>query len=391
VRLWRHERSARLRASLRATIAGARERLRARWPRIRRASLRLLRQGAAIGALALAVLVGGRFALHAVEPGQVGLRYSKWGGGGVAAQDFGPGLHLSLPGLHKWHDLPVGTDLMTWRSGEGEDPGRQLDVRTVDGGSVALDLCIPFRIRQGAAHLIVAEGNRGTYRELARAKAEPVLLDAFGRFASEELSDSAARRAVLERALVELNASLEAIHLVAGEILVEEVRFAEAYEKKLVETQREEQRGRVLEAMQAQDEEHTIILRRRLEIDEELQARRIELDRQIEQLTAEGILAAGESHRRVVEYESALRADAERDYQQLVALGEAALLQAERLERRLRGEILAGSGGAEYLAIQAARSTHLQDVLLNANDPRVPNPLDVARMLELFQGGKTVP
>lgn len=378
-RLWRHERTGRLRARLARGTRGALTFLRAQGPRLRRASLRLLRYGALVAGTALVVLVGGRFALHAVEPGEVGVRYSKWGGGGVSAEDFGSGLHFSLPGVHGWHDVPVGTELMTWRA------ARALDVRTADGSTVALELSVPFRVRRGSAHKIVTEGNRATYRQLARAKAEPVLLDAFGRLVSEEFSDSARRIEVLALALRELNATLQEIHVEAEEVLVEAVSFSEAYEKKLLQTQRARQRGRVLEALRAQDEEQSIILRRRVEIQEELQERRIALDREIETLTAASKAAAAEAYLGIEKYESDLAADADREYEQLVAQGQTAVLAAQKLERSLRGEILNGAGGSEYLSLQAARSTRLSEVVLNANDPRVPNPLDIDEMLELFR------
>lgn len=378
-RLWRHERTERGRTWLLATLRRGWNSLAALAPRGRRGGLRLARYGLVAGGIALVVLVGGRFGLHSVEPGQVGVRYSKWGDG-VTSGDFGPGLHLNVPGVHKWHLLPRGTELMSWR---GQRP---LDVRTADGSTVALELSVPYRIQEGAAHRIVARGDRATYRQLARAKAEPILLDAFGQLVSEDVADTEKRATVLDRAREELAAALAEIHLEADPVLVESIAFSESYEQKLVETQRSMQRGRVLEADEAKAKEEAVIQRRRNEIDGELQARRIELDREIEELEVASKLRAVETYRALEKYESDLAAEADREYERLVAQGKTLVLSAEKLERRLRGEILAGDGGEDYLALQAARSTRLSEVVLNANDPRVPNPLDVGGMLDLFRG-----
>ena len=376
---WRHERTQRARSWLLASLRRAWAFLATQGPRVRRGGLGLLRYGLVAGALALVVLVGGRFGLHAVEPGQVGVRYSKWGDG-VTSGDFGPGLHLSVPGVHKWHLLSRGTELMSWRA---QQP---LDVRTADGSTVALELSVPYRIQEGAAHRIVARGARAPDPPQGRAHGEPILLDAFGQLVSEDFADTEKRSAVLASAKEQLDAALAEVHLEADRVLVESIAFSESYEEKLVQTQRSLQRGRVLEADEAKAKEEAVIQRRRNEMDRQLQARRIELDLEIEQLEVASKLMAVETYREVEKYESDLAADADREYERLVAQGKTLVLTAEKLERRLRGEILSGEGGEDYLALQAARATRLEEVVLNANDPRVPNPLEVGDMLELFRG-----
>ena len=203
---------------------------------------------------------------------------------------------------------------------------------------------------------------------------------------SEDFADTEKRSAVLASAKEQLDAALAEVHLEADRVLVESIAFSESYEEKLVQTQRSLQRGRVLEADEAKAKEEAVIQRRRNEMDRQLQARRIELDLEIEQLEVASKLMAVETYREVEKYESDLAADADREYERLVAQGKTLVLTAEKLERRLRGEILSGEGGEDYLALQAARATRLEEVVLNANDPRVPNPLEVGDMLELFRG-----
>ena len=213
-----------------------------------------------------------------------------------------------------------------------------------------------------------------------------MLLNEFGRLNTEQFSKSDVRAQMLVGALDKLNESFDEIHLVAEQILVEGVGFSPAYEKKLVETQRERQRGRVLVARQLEDQEQQTILRQRSEIDRELLERRIELDREIEEVRVAGQGLAAEKVRTVAQFESERRANADRDYALAIATGEAALARANDLERRLHGEILSGPGGDQYLAVKAARAARLQEVTLDANDPRMPSPLDVSGMVELFGG-----
>lgn len=381
---WVHERSRRLRAGLRTGAQRIRAVVHKAWPVLRRE----LGFGAKVLVLLFLIVAtlfaGGRYASHTIEAGQIGVRATKWGGEGVVAQDFGPGVHLDLPGVHRWYSLPAGTDLLTWRMAAPNRAGKQLDVRTQDGTSISLSLTVPYRIQKGTAHRIVAKGHRGTYQAQALAKTEQVLLNEFSRLRTEEFSRSELRQELLDDALALLNTSLSEIHVQAEDILIDEIRFSEAYEKKLVETQRERQRGRVLEARQLEDQEQQTILRRRHEIDQEVLARRIELDREIEALRAEGQRQAVEAGRSISKYESDRRADAEREYESRIAQGKAQLMRAQGLERRLHAENLAGKGGDRFLALAALQATRLEAVTLNANDPRVPNPLDVSDMVGLF-------
>jgi len=349
---------------------------------------RVARVAGVAGVLTLAVLWGGRYALHSVAPGEVGVRYSKWGGGGVMAQDFGPGLHLGLLGVHKWHTLNAGTRLMSWHAGGGGGDEDWLELRTRDGNQLRLSLSIPYRIEPGQAHRIVSEGQRNTYEAVARAKAQQVLLAELQRLSSEEFADPGARQAHLAEALAKLNDSLRSVHVKAEGILVDELRYPEAYEKKLNETQRERQVGLVLAASQLVREEESTIRRRRLEIDEQLQALRIERERDLELVERAATEEVQDLAREIASYEAQVRADADREYQSLVTEGEVALLESQSLEKRLRREILAGEGGREYLALQAAKKVGLKEVILNANDLRVPNAMDVGAMVKLFRSAE---
>jgi hypothetical protein len=347
---------------------------------------RLLRVGLVGGGALLLVWSAGHLLFVRVAPGETAVRVSEWGGGGVTSADFGPGLHLGLPGAHAWYRLPSGTQWLSWRAAGPQDLGEMLGVRTQDGNEVFVAAAVPYRIREGEAHRIVAESNRHSYPSLVRAKTEALLLAELGRLSSEDFVDTDRRRDVLAQALLRLNESLAEVHVEAEAVLIEDLRFPAPYEKKLQENQLEKLRGRMLAASQAVSEEQLVISRRKLEIESELQARRVELERGILEvrLVGEDELEAGK--RATASFVAEQRALADREYEALSLAGLELVLEAEALEARLEAEVYASPGGELYLAQQAAEATRIQSVTLDANDPRVPNVLDPDEMTRLFLG-----
>lgn len=384
---WRSERSRRWRTHVAAAVAAGRARAVAALPATRRSASFLARAGALLVLVVLGVRYGGRWFTHPVAPGMVAVRQSKWGGG-VAARDFQPGLHLSLPGVHDWYDLPAGTQLLEWTSAlGGPTTASALEVRTADGNVVMLDVMVPYRVLPGEAHRIVAEGRRATFAGEVRTLVEQALQDQLGLLSLEQFSSSEVRAERIASVLDQLDETLLEAHVAAEDVLVASIDFSPAYEKKLLETQRERQRGRVLEARRIEDLEKRRILDRQLEIDREVQERRIALDRAVEEVLRAGKSEARELTREFARIETERRAEADRRHEELVATGLSALERAGALERQLRAEILSSEGGVDYLTLAAARATRLQEVVLNSNDPRTPNPLDIDAMLTLLRGG----
>ncbi len=381
---WSSERAHACPAALRALIEQSWTWTRERLPSLRRGGWALARGAALVLLVVGGLRYGGRLFTHPVEPDRVAVRQSKWGGG-VAARDFGPGLHLSLPGVHDWYDLPAGTQLLEWHMESGQPTtSNPLEVRTADGNVVTLDVVVPYRVLPGEAHRIVAEGRRVTFTGEVRTLVEQALQDQLGLLSLDAFSNSDARAERVASALEQLGTTLAEAHVAAEDVLIGAIGFSPAYEKKLLETQRERQRGRVLEARRIEDLEKRRILDRQLEIDREVQERRIALDRQVEDVLRAGKTEARALTQALAQAEVRRRAEADRGYDELVAAGQAEVERAGGLERQLRAEILSSDGGVRYLTLAAARATNLREVVLNSNDPRTPNPLDIDAMLELL-------
>lgn len=86
-------------------------------------------------------------------------------------------------------------------------------------------------------------------------------------------------------------------------------------------------------------------------------------------------------------YARTRKEQADNTYETLVADGKLALVQADVLRDRLRGEALETEGGRVYLAREAASNLRLDHVTLDSGDPGVPSILDLDRMIELLVGG----
>ena len=41
--------------------------------------------------------------IEKINPGEIGVKQNLWGSGGINEQDYEPGFHLGVIGIHKWH------------------------------------------------------------------------------------------------------------------------------------------------------------------------------------------------------------------------------------------------------------------------------------------------
>lgn len=371
VRAWRSDAAGRGRARVRRVAAGTLSAARwARRPLIVAGVVALLAYGATWAAT-------GPF-LHRVDPGFVGVRHSAWGGG-VAARDFGPGLHFTLPGLHDWHALDAGTLEVEFGT---FSPA--LELRTPEGNVVGVAVSVPYRLMDGTAHRVVEESLRSGHRELVRANVEAVLLSELGRASSEDWLDGETRREVLAAASDKVSEELARLYVRSDRVLLQALRFPAPYEAKLREIQRGSQQRRLSEASanlkavqvdvdRGAEENARVVQRRRDEWDYELTVLETDRRREVERFRATG-----------QDEVAATRLAADRAHAELVEEGRRAVLEAELEARSLADRALEGPEGRLYLAVEAARALRLGDVALDPTDPRLPNLLDPEAAAALF-------
>lgn len=378
----------------------------ARFERLRTSALgrrlgALLRRALRIGALA-GVLVALALAFEAlclvrIEPGEIGVRQREWGAQrGVEALDHpGPRLFVVWPGRERWHRLDGRTRTVTFapeNDGGGHAP---LEVRTREGNAARVWASVPYRVRPGAAHRIVADGSKSTYLRQVGTTVEKVLTQEFARLSSDEFHDPAARRTICEEALVRLNGELGANHIEADGVWIRAVEFPPTYEK----TRQEQQlRGQSLLTQEVLDRlaarqlenqfvahaiarDHSALLTRLTRsYDDAHRAAKLELELQRARNEALGQELGGELARRGAELEESFAQT--RHAEEHLALAELALGKRELEDELARDELELGAVlDAELESLRRAGESELARLGLDLRDMEqdLASELSVAR------------
>ena len=319
-----------------------------------------------------------------IRPGQVGVRQTDWGSErGIDGRDFGPGIYFTTP-ARTWHRLDARTELVCWAFAREGGDGELLEVRTQEGNSAQIAVSVPWRVKTGEAHAIIAEGSKHVYSARVETTVEKVLLQEFSRMTSSDYEDPLMRRAAMDRAHVRLEQELSVHHARPLAVQITGVYFPLPYEKGKQEQQLAQQEQRtqaVLAEVKAQGllnesaalkvEDRRKALTRTLtqEFDQEQLAieRELELQRQANESLAKEI----ERERELLRAELAAEWEATRIELEVVAVEQksrqATELEAE-IERSLarrRTELVAredAERGAAQLRAQAQeRSTTLAE------------------------------
>ncbi len=376
--------AAALRGATRA-LAAARRRLPGR-PALGRGSRRIMR-AAAVGALEVAAVWTAGLGLVVRVPAEtIGVRAARWGESGIEERDCAAGLHLSVAGWHDWHFLRRGTHLLTF-SGDGSDSeAPALDVRTRDGTQARIGVCVPYAIRPGEGHRLVAQGLKASYPRLVRATVEKVLVQQMAGLSAQDLTDTAVRGEWVARNLSELNQAVRPLHVEVGGILFASIAFAPEYEKKLQQTQLMHQTTQLLEASREVAEQEEEVAIRLQQIERSLQEVTHELDLEIDRLRNESTEELARSARESEEYDKTVRLEADQRYAELVSEGNLELYRADAARTQLANEAYSMPGARLYLARRAAQNLRLSRVTLNSSDPDVPNVMDLDRLTDLVLG-----
>ena len=347
--------------------------------------------------VALLVLAAVAVALlfERVPPATIGVKQNLWGGG-VVDSDYHTGYHLGITGFHKWHFLDRRTHFLTFANNNGQSTSMSrnmpaLELRTKDNNIATYDVTLTYRIIPGQAHRIVKDGLKDRYRDLVVATVESVLREELAQLSSEDLYSTQKRLTVAEAALPKLRTAMGQTFIEPISILIRAVNFPKAYEVKLQEKQLTYQKRLLAEAERRVEEQKAITETKAAEIlaaAKELQGDRNKDLQEVSsqnQVDIAGILAVAQV------YDRRTRAEADADYERLVAEGHLAVQQSEALRNELRNRALDTVGGRIYLAQQAASNLRIEHVTLNSNDPTIPSILHVDELVDLLVGDEDPP
>jgi regulator of protease activity HflC (stomatin/prohibitin superfamily) len=345
--------------------------------RLLRIGARALRVAALVALLVGATLGAGWLCFARVPTGHVGVRQRNFGGAGLDPRDHPPGLVFCVKGLHSLHLVETRTQVLAfaWAAEGGSWPA--LDVRTRDENTVNVAVALPYRVRRGEAHELVAEGLKLAYPLRVKSAVEKVLLEELGLLSSEELVRTDLREERMAHALGRLRPILAQFHVEAEAVLVTQVLFKGEYEKKLQQKQLTLQEAQLHRAATEVEEAKKKIELYRQDTESGVRTILVDWDGRIGARYAEGQQKIAEVQAEGRFYDKTRRAEADAESSRKVAEGERALTQAEGQKTELVNKTYGTAGGRLLLARRAAENLNIRSVTLNSNDPRVPSILDL--------------
>ncbi|MCY2961706.1 MAG: SPFH domain-containing protein [Planctomycetota bacterium] len=368
--------------SWRGTVAAARSRTLRATASVVLALVRTAAWTAVFAALALGI---GWFGFQRVPAGFVGVRQDNFGAG-IRPVDYAAGIYFAPRGLVTWHDVEKKTHVLdfAWESEGGDWP--PIEVRTKDGNICHLGVSLLYRVKPGEAHALVKDGLRTAYHQRVKGTTEKIVLEEFGKLTSTEYADTDVRLARCAATLARLKEPLAEYHVEAESLLVTQFLFAMQYEQKLQEKQLLAQQELMTAAQRELETNREVIAVEEARIDAAEKAIRAERDSVIQTRFAAGRKQIVALEQEAKEYDRRRKVEGQAEYDRLVAEGDRALLQAQGLQEILANELYDSDGGRILLARKAAENLNLKVVTLNANDPRVPNVLDLDQMVRLLLG-----
>jgi regulator of protease activity HflC (stomatin/prohibitin superfamily) len=319
-----------------------------------------------------------------VPIGYVGVRtqeYGIFGSQGVVQQDFGPGWHRDLGPIDSWvfFDSTIQTLEMTRDPARGTVKGRDdVQLQSADGYTVSADVTVKYRIRAAAAHKLYQDtGSREKYKVIVRNEAEKACLALFGQMKTEDFYNPAERRRRQDGVMKKLLSSLEDNYVEVVDVLLRDVTFDPAYEKKIqlkkladqeVElnksTARAEQMSGKTQVIEAETRKLIAVIKEEKEA--ALIAMRAETEREIAKITADA-----------QKYAKQKMADADLVKAQNEAQGQLLVKKAEAEGEKLRNRAMMGVGGSTIVALEAARNLNLSEVMISTVDTDL---LDIDKM-----------
>lgn len=358
--------------------------------RLLRVSRSLAARGVTIAVMGtvLAALFGGAFAVttHRVPPGVYAVRNARFFSSGVDPTDYATGLRFGVHGFHDWHYLPARTCYLTYADRPLPNEYPLLKVRTKDSNVARVGVTVAYRVIEGEAHMLVAEGLKEAYVDKVRTTVEDILLRELANLSSTDFASTDIRLARAQSTLEILNTELRATHVRAESLTVNSVHFPGDYEQKLQETQLLAQQTIMNRALVEYENAKQDVGIERARIESAERELRGDIDMLMEQDRADAEREIADIRSAFLKYKGDREGQALADYDRLVAEGEAAVDQANAYRTKKFAEVYRSSGGQMYLASIAAANLEVEDVVLNSNDPDVPSILDLDELIGLLVG-----
>lgn len=336
------------------------------------------------------------FMFERIQPSEIGVRQSMWGDGGVNAADYSAGFHLGVTGVHKWHRLDRRTHFLTFSEASGQTGNSRrnlnaqeeppLEFRTMNNDPVSVDVTVTYRLIEGEAHAIVSKGLKTRYRERIASKVRNILREELARLNPTEFVTTDSRLSLVQSMMPILEESLALYHVKPESLLIRAVRFLDAYEDKLQQTQLTSQLTELFRAKSKVEaaEMATGTISKETEAFEKRSI--AEWDKKLQEASSTNEVEVAVVLAEANIYDNKVRPGADATYEALVAEGGLAVDKAEALRDELRNAALDSAGGRILQAREAATNLNFQSVTLNSNDPSVPSVIEIDKLVDLLIG-----
>ena len=298
-----------------------------------------------------------------IDPDMIGVRRSLTAG--IEEVDFKQGRHVDLPLIHTWYRLPRTLQYLSFTD------ATDLDLRTREGNLIHVSLIIVYKIKQGQAHMLAREGLANNYESRIKSASEGFLLEHLAQMTNSDIQDPTKRQEIASSAVAKLNKRLSQYHVELDRdgVVIRSISFDSPYEQRLqakqlfaVQAELDTAKENESKAKQKTDTVQKGI-DKDVAVEREAWNERIELARRATETEIAHIQA------QAIEYDRRVRAQADAEYEELVARGDRLMSEAEALGEKLRAEALSSRAGRTYSAIQAVRNFKLGTIQLNSYEP----------------------
>ncbi len=217
---------------------------------------------AVIALLVVAVLVTSvGVGLVFVEPDEIGLVVTVFGGGGIRPDPLPAGLHWVIPFAERVERYSIRNQAYTMSivSGEGQVSGDDsIQVRTKDGQQVDIDATVIYAIDQTKAVALYKTWGNAYQDGLVRPSSRGIIRDAASQYGVEEIVTT--KRNEMQQTITDrLTQVLADNNLVLREFVLRNIRFSQEYtaavEQKQISEQQAQQAKYVVEQRRQEAEQ----------------------------------------------------------------------------------------------------------------------------------------
>lgn len=329
----------------------------------------------AILAITLLTLGIGCVQVGTDEVGVKTVYLSATGETGVKEASYGTGYHMYVPPLVGFTVLKKTEQKleMTRHEAEGSRPGADdLKLKSTDGNNVWIDITLSWQVLPDQAWMVVnqvGESIDEIEEQAVRPIARGILRDTLGMLSAEEFYDAALREQQVKVALTALNQALNPLGLAITDVMINDYRFEDRYQKAIEDRKLYDQKSREYQSLIKAAEEDA----KRKVFDARAEANRLieAATGQLEQAKLEGdalLYAAGQEAEAVL-----------------------AGKQAEARALDVLAKALARPGGANLVASRLAQALQGKEItVVPMTDGGTVSLVDINRFLESVAAAKAV-